>query len=88
MSELVLLRHKCPVCQTSVDEVYQKTTTELKTYSREVTHYRFIKSLDKGKEFDRFHLGGLLILICPGCGVLLSGEHWETEEAYTEEAKI
>ena len=85
MSASVLLRHGCPVCGTSTEEVYVKRIIELQTQNRQVIDYKFIKCLDGANGFERFHINSRMFLICPSCGTVLSGEHWETEEDYMDE---
>ena len=85
MSARVLLRHGCPVCGTNTEEEYLKTTTITK--NKQVDTYQYLKCLDNGEPFNRFEMNNHVFLVCPGCGVVLSGDYWETYvEDYMDES--
>lgn len=72
--EIVVFSHSCPVCEHKTSEVYLKERVYVETYSRWNTSYSLQREERGLQPFSRFEKDGMVFLVCPKCGVVLSGK--------------
>ena len=76
----VIFIHRCPVCKYQTKESYLMDITHLEIKNTDIVSFKFLKEKNDKKEFDRFECCGRVLLCCPKCGSVLSGEICESVE--------
>ena len=75
----VILKHNCPVCKYETKELYLKSFERLSLKTVYLLNYDFLKEKNDNDPFVRLSQDNMVFIVCPKCGVVLSGDICEKE---------